>query len=69
MTGEAEETTLVQCEDCRRAIPVIVGADGEFRPLGTGGDCPVGRHTVTLRGRTIALRNGDARTETPFTSS
>lgn len=64
-TDATEATTLVQREDCGAAIPVIVHATGELQPLGTGGDCPVGRHTFTLHGRTIAPRGETVQTGTP----
>lgn len=65
MTGDAENetdvTTLVQCDDCCAVIPIVVRATGERRPMGTGGECPVGEHAFRFRGERITPgRNDDS---------
>lgn len=65
MIDAMDVTTLVQCDDCDAVIPVIVRATGELQPLGTGGDCLIGHHSFTLRGRRIVPRGKGTETETP----
>lgn len=61
MAINRSQKLLVECDECDTVIPVVVRDTGGISPLGTGGMCPCGSHTFTIRGQTISPHSAEKR--------
>lgn len=62
MATNRSQKFLAECDECDTVIPVVVRETGEIALVGTGGVCPCGYHTFTIRGQTVSpphQRNAD----------